>query len=150
MPIKVSIGEEEESVFVQSSILTKSSDFFRAALKGEWLEGQERVVKLPEQEFDVVASCFHWLYTGSIFSKAPVSDNDPMRQLEYAYLAKQYVLGERPIDRDFQNAVIDRIMEIPTETSADDVHFYPVDASVKIIYDNTPASSLSRKLLVDL
>lgn len=43
------VGIEEEQMMAHGSYLAGCSDFFRAALKKEWVEGQTRTLKLPEE-----------------------------------------------------------------------------------------------------
>lgn len=42
------VGPNEHEIAVYGIFLTRSSEFFKAALKKEWVEGQTRVIKLPE------------------------------------------------------------------------------------------------------
>ena len=83
VPVKVVVGADEECFFVHSSVLRKHSEFFDTACKKEWIEGQYRVIKLPEDDSDIFHNYVQWLYTGTIFSKAKdssSSDNEVFRQ----------------------------------------------------------------------
>lgn len=42
-------GPDEHELIVYESCITRNSDFFRAAMKKEWTEGQTRTIKLPEE-----------------------------------------------------------------------------------------------------
>jgi hypothetical protein len=51
------IGPDEHELIVGGEHLAHTSRFFEAALKTEWLEGQQRVVKLSEENLDVSSDC---------------------------------------------------------------------------------------------
>ena len=68
---------------------------------------------------------------------------------QYTFLAKLYVLGERLVDDELQNRVIDGIIAT-TRSRINGVSFFPGVEAVNVIYNRTSASSLARQLLVHL
>lgn len=57
------IGLDEEPLVAHESYLTKNSEFFRAAVKKEWAEGQTCVIKLPEDDLDTMTSYLTFAYS---------------------------------------------------------------------------------------
>lgn len=49
------VGPEEQKMLVQIPQITAHSEFFSAALKKEWVEGQTRQIMLPEEEPEIMA-----------------------------------------------------------------------------------------------
>ncbi|KAK4697313.1 protein N-terminal amidase, partial [Lecanoromycetidae sp. Uapishka_2] len=61
--VTVLVGPDEQRFDVHKALLCKSSDFFNAALNGNFIEANG-TVKLPEQNPGVFKYFVHWLYTG--------------------------------------------------------------------------------------
>ena len=51
------------------AVLDAHSEFFKAALKQDWAEGQQRTVNLPDDDAIALNTYFHWLYTHMILNK---------------------------------------------------------------------------------
>lgn len=65
-------------------------------------------------------------------------------------LAELYVLGERMLDRNFQDELLRelvRFMKLPVQHVVD---FGPPFTAMSVIYQGTTASSPARRLLVDI
>lgn len=56
------VGPEQEQILVHAPYLAARSDFFRAAVSKKWKEGQSRVIKLPEDDPEVVVSYLDFAY----------------------------------------------------------------------------------------
>ena len=84
--MKLVVGEKEGYIFAHEAILSKSSEFFQAAVKKEWLEEPYRVIKLPEDEIETIAAYIQWLNTGLVFSKTkgPIEDLPLAQHEQYA------------------------------------------------------------------
>ena len=48
--ITLIVGPEEVKMSVHGAYLTRDSEFFKAALKKEWVKDETRVIKLPEED----------------------------------------------------------------------------------------------------
>ncbi|KAK3080170.1 hypothetical protein LTS18_002918, partial [Coniosporium uncinatum] len=118
------------------SILCATSDFFHAALNGDWEEKKTGIVKLPEEEDGKAVG--------------------PAADVEYLLLARLYVLGDKMQDAVFRNSVIDAIAsktEAPTPASRTVrawEAFYPSMIVTQYIYSHTPATSPLRQLMLDM
>jgi len=142
------VGADETEMFALASCLSFHSDFFRAALKKEWAEGQTRIVKLPEEEPGLVAT-----YLDFILGKGLPTDStqmDPQNGKVYVVLTLLFALGERFLDSTFRNAIIAEIIRFTTILSANGSYIYPGVSSINDIYNGTTSASPARRLMVDL
>ncbi len=134
------VGQDPVQTFtIHESLLLERSEFVRAAVTGEWKEGQERLIVLPHQEPETFALYQQWLYIGTI-----TSQNGDDRDDEYQLLVKAYVLGEQFLDIEFKDAVVDAIVCKLDKTKMFDPRL------THAVYDNTPARSPLRRLWQDV
>jgi hypothetical protein len=139
-------GPTGHAMLAHASYIARNSDFFKAALKKDWIEGQTRVIKLPEERPDIVSHYLNYAYSKVL---PTVSDSDstttPNFNTEqyYELLAELYVLGECLQDHSIRTAVIESSVR-----SWEHLHSITVPAS--IIYRGTTAGSPARRLVVDL
>jgi len=63
---------------VHESFLTSRSEFFRRALNGNWQEAETRVIKLPDDDPEIVALYINFVYTGQLSTaKIKEKNKDP-------------------------------------------------------------------------
>lgn len=105
-------------------------------------------MSLSDTDPDTFQLYLHWLY----FRILPIKSNAPgnIGNMEYLQLAKAYVLGDLLQDVDFNDAVIDTMIEKSCTPTTDGKRWYPAVSVVACIYNNTPASSEARRLLIDM
>lgn len=144
------VGEDEQKMIAHSMHLTQDSEFFAAALKIEWEEGQTRIIKLPEESTATMAHYLSYLY-GRILSTEDIKcvngkDIYPCFDL----LASLYVCGERFLNRKIQHAVLAEILRLSSISDKNGVQWCPSTESANIIYAGTPEDSPGRRLLIDL
>ena len=88
------VGPFRRQMMVHGNYLTRHSEYFKTALKKQWLEGETRTITLPESP-DVMAHYITFAYE----AKLPTSDNCLKGKADFAYcyklLADLYVVGER-------------------------------------------------------
>lgn len=150
------VGAEQEEMLVHGTYLSRNSEFFKAALKKEWVEGQTRLIKLPEESPDVMKHYLTYVY----HDKLKVSDTTPTELMhyydQYSTLADLYMYGERFLNRALQHAVIENIIRLTATTRADTkdlgktYYCFPAGPLINKLYNGTPAGSPGRRLLVDL
>jgi len=103
------------------------------------------MVSLPEDDATTFRSYVQWLYTRRIVY---------YEEWYYMAFAKMYTLGEKLLDRDFQDRVLDAIVaevrELKQNASGHVVREMPVKSAVDVIYQGTPAGSPGRRLMVGL
>lgn len=61
-------GEESKIFVTLTGRLTQHSQFFEAALKAEWREGQEKMVNLPEDRPEIFEIFNRFIMDGKIYS----------------------------------------------------------------------------------
>ncbi|KAI4697865.1 uncharacterized protein J4E84_000998 [Alternaria hordeiaustralica] len=135
--VPIHVGNTPETLLhVHSTALSKSSEFFKNALKPEWRTDHTKPIDMSDVDPAIFEGYCGWLYTGKIMHR----ENDQA----HTYLASLYVLGERLMDVTLQNSVVAAIIR-HSQTSKK----YPGNLSIQIIYAGTSASSPARRLLVD-
>lgn len=148
--IEVILGREPAATTfsVHEGLISASSQFFKTTMKECWKEGQQGSVRLEDQSADIFQLYLHWLYKGTL----PVRIDKPGAEgnEEYLQLAKAYTLGDELIDGDFQDAIIDAIVDKCNSKASDGQSWFPVGAVVQQIYRHTLKSSKARRLLTDL
>jgi len=130
--------------------LTRDSDFFAAAMKKEWAEGQTRTIKLPEESPDVAAHYLSYLYSGKLFTEDIKSVSGQTIVPCSDLLASLYVSCERYLNRKLQSAIIAEIIRLTSMSDNEGKHWIPTEKCVATVYHGTPKGSPARRLLVDL
>ncbi|ORY12758.1 hypothetical protein BCR34DRAFT_600443 [Clohesyomyces aquaticus] len=128
-------------------VLSSSSEFFKAALKPEWVErrSEPENIELEHANLGAFKLYVHWLYGGVIPMPTESNSEDTYRRLAYAY-----VLGEEIMDIKFKNTVLDAFRAASIKFGC-----FPIGEPVailtcnQIMHDGTPANSPDRHLFVD-
>lgn len=109
--ITLAVGPEKREMMAYRSYISKS-DFFQAALKKEWTEGQTRTIKLPEEKPAVVAQYLDFIFDRGLPTR-PTKVNCRDGAV-YDVLDELYGLGERFLDSPLRNAIIDEKVRFTT------------------------------------
>jgi hypothetical protein len=146
------VGEEKHEMLVHANHISKNSEFFRAALKKEWLEGQTRTINLPEDNPKTVTHYLNFTYCGRMPAEPSDEDEDssadwpsPTLLRTHKYLADLYTLGVRLLDDAVRNAVIKQVLQIQKILGQE-----PGQDSIDIIYQGTSEGDPARRLMVDI
>ena len=142
------VGAEETEMLAVASCLSYHSEFFRAALKKEWAEGQTRTVKLPEERPELVAT-----YLDFILGKGLPTNStrmDPQNGYVYMVLTVLFAFGERFLDSTLRNAILAEIIRFTTILPANGSYIYPDATHINTVYHCTTSASPARRLMVDL
>lgn len=145
------VGLDEAPLVVHESYLTKNSEFFQAAMKKEWVEGQTRVIKLPEDHLATMTDYLTFTYSSDLPTSTSIKSGPAQAPTvsDWISLAKLYVLGERMLDKCIRNAIVSellRISELPDKNGL--TSFMPVAAS-NILFNGTPEWHPIRQMVVD-
>jgi hypothetical protein len=143
------VGPEEKEMFVHGTYLTDGSDFFKAALKKEWTEGQTRVIKFPEEDPETMAHFMTFVYHGQLPFEGVLPQNRNDYAARWCILIDLYVYGERFLYRWIQNAVIKEMVHLTRTKSPTGGRWFPTSAMVDRVYRGTPEGSPLRRLIVD-
>lgn len=131
----IEIRVAKTTMFCVHENVLRQSPFFANALKTEWARARNEIsIELEEEDPDTFAAYVQWLYSHQV---DPTYDS-----LKWA---KNYVLGEKMMDPNFQDTVIDAFMKACTECGRTPGAY----SMVNIIYGGTSVGSPARKLLID-
>jgi hypothetical protein len=137
------VGPEQKKMVVHGTYLARTSDFFKAALKKEWTEGQTRTINLPEECPEIMAHYLSYTYTKRLSSRDQIYHGKSDFDYIYTLLATLYVCGERFINPVIQQAVIKEIFRLMQKRDLRGVTWYPIQEEVNIIYRGTPEIYIS-------
>lgn len=96
--VTVLIGPDEKPFHAYKSLLCQVSTFFRAALEGQFKEGADNVVKMPEERETTFKMFLRWLYFEYTGTECPDNlERDPERKLfaRMRDLVELYSLADR-------------------------------------------------------
>lgn len=139
-----------QTFYVHEKLIRASSPFFDAALGKRWKEGIQRVVALPADEGDVFDLYMQYLYSGKVASKLEAAT------AEFENLVQLYVLGEKFLDRQFQDRVVDALIAATHQPRPSKQYehgtarWFPTAETLVPIYEHTPVGSPIRQLMVDM
>jgi hypothetical protein len=106
------VGAEQKEFLVHGTYLTRDSEFFKAALKKEWTEGQTRRITLPEDSPKTMSHYLTYIY----HNKLPPSDFTPTERIpvgnSYLLLVNLYLCSERFLNRPLQHAITVEIIRL--------------------------------------
>jgi len=147
------VGPDEEKFVVHEICITRNSDFFKAVMKKEWIEGRTRTVKFPEETcLETFIAYLNFAYHRKLPTESieTVSEDDSLGVDAYKVLAKIYVLGERLLDESVQNAVVEEFARLVAIESSDGKCYYPGSGCVTLIYNGTSTPCELRRMMVDM
>jgi prefoldin beta subunit len=150
----LAVGATSEIFNVHQGLLCKSAEFFKRAMKPEWMEQRSdpHTIDLSEDCKETVTHYLQWLYTGGTPIRSlqgQVLEETDMVKIEtnvYMALARAYVFGEKVMDIDFKNTILPMFLDVATS----DYLTPPPIAVVEVVYAGTTAGSAMRRLLTDM
>lgn len=151
--VTLHVGPTEHAILAHGNFISRRSEFFKAALKKEWAEGQTRVIKLPDEDPQVMTHYLSYAYSKclptDIFTKDFLGTFPEESDEYYQLLAELYVLSERLLDETIRGALIKEILRLAKLTDKESKQYHPKGEAVNIIYRGTTAKSPARRLMVD-
>ncbi|GME35465.1 BTB/POZ domain containing protein [Neofusicoccum parvum] len=139
--ISVAVGGQTEPFLIHQDILCASSPFFRNACNGGWKESEEGFVTLPSHSPETFEVYVQWLYFGNMFVE---DQKDDYENLDWDIFIDAYILGDKLLDVDFRNALIDLAIRV-------EVHFDQIPHNhAKAAYSGLPESDPYCRLYVDM
>jgi hypothetical protein len=149
------VGSEKHELLAHANFLTQSSEFFRAALKKEWLECQTRIIHLHKEFVYYMAVYLRFLYAGDLPRYDPCDESSSLSSYETMYLlhVQIYALAHRLMDDTTKNAVLQEICKTFTMCHShlgQDQRYSPGVGSTNNIYKDTMVGDPARRLVVDL
>lgn len=121
----LSVGPKRTTFTVHKDLLTKSSEFFRAGFNGNFREGKEGVMYMPEDSPGAVALFIEWLYRGRITAAATKSRLNDLYEL-YCLTVKLMIVS-----------LMDDTMDMIREYNYEFNQFISTKR-LRMLYENTP------------
>jgi len=135
--VTVLVGADRTKFVIHKDLLTSKSEFFRAALTGDWEESKSQKVHLPEDDPAAFEMFAHWLY----FTEVDFEVNDRA----FTTLSEAWFLGDKLQAIAFKIAVINEF--VPTMYKTERLTTLQ---NIKDIYSRTLPNSPLRRLIVDI
>lgn len=144
------VGSKKKKLLVHAHRLTNSSEFFKAALKKEWKEGQTHVVKLPEENVVNTTRYLEFIYEGRLCS-SDIKDYEGLKAADcYVALCQMYTFGERVCDVSLRNSTINELIRLISLRADDRSYWAPNWYTAAEVYRATTVGSPIRRFLVDV
>lgn len=143
------VGPDEHPLVVHESYITLNSEFFKMALKKQWIEGQTRLIKLPEDDLETMTNYLTFTYGRGL----PTSKLDSMPaedgSKQWALLVKLYILGDRRLDKCVRNAVITELVRLSSLRDKNGIRYFMPTSVTNMCLNGTPDGSPIRRLIID-
>ena len=145
-PVKVIVGKgaAEQTFYASDALLIRHSEFFAAALRGNWRENEDHEVRLPESDAESFGVFASFLYTGKVHVVKDDLDEASNTNPEWQRLGLCWILGDILLSASFQDAVLDATVENLVSTSTAPVELHAA------VYDRTNGDNGLRRLMVDI
>lgn len=133
---------------VHRFILTNSGPFFEAACKPEWIGIDERILRLPDDESEVIevliiCMCMDkFVIHGDNYVQAPHHLVEASLRSIWGLLAKLYVLGQKYQTPRLCNDSLDALLNHCLSSKTFNLGLVPY------VYENTPSGSPLRRFFV--
>ncbi|KAF2642245.1 hypothetical protein P280DRAFT_260688 [Massarina eburnea CBS 473.64] len=148
--VKVGPDQHQQDFQIHKALLTHHSEYFRAALQGEWKEAEDRVVVLDDVEPDVFGIFATWLYTGKVpdinRERELALENDGKATTAYLACIKGYALGDRIMASAFCQLMNNGFVDIVDEHG---FHVEEVCEIAILAFEQLPAHSLLLGFMVE-
>ena len=136
----VKVGPLKTEFKVHKGLLCNVAPYFKAALEGDFFEGQDQVLELPEDDVLTFQRFQLWLYSNNI-----LEEDEAVQDVWWELLADLYYFGEMRGIPALQNTVIDTMID---KQYLAKVEILPVRI-VRKVYKLAPNNDALRRLLVD-
>ena len=138
--------QEQKRFILHHDAVCSKSKFFRAACSERWLEGQERIVRLPEAKPVAFQEYCRWIYYGQVADGTCTMTSSNIEKLgETQRLIDLYLLGDQLDDTQLRNQANIKLFK-----SLQNANTMPSIAQMELVWDSTTRGSSLRKLLVDV
>ena len=138
--VTILVGEDSTPFFIHRDQLCEASSFFKAAFQGDFLEGSEMRMSLPEEEEHTFDLFIQWLYNQGYEISPKKDEAEGERFMEPVRL---YIFADKYDVTDLKIHVITKLFALGSQK------WTPSLATVAYAYEHTPHNSRLRKLLAD-
>ncbi|KAK6435894.1 hypothetical protein LTR95_007921 [Oleoguttula sp. CCFEE 5521] len=149
-PIIVRVGAEKHPFIINKDVLTRSSDYFKTALKECWTPPDDktefRTLALKHAEVKTFNIYANWLHSRIVYTQTKDTNKSSDT---YILLGKCYTLGDLLLDPDFRDTIADALC-CQVNTVLDGMRYFPNTEAKQYLYANTAPAAKIRQLCVDL
>jgi len=131
------VGKEKKAYTLHKDLLCFYSDYFRAALNGNFKEAAERKLELPDVAIPLFEAFQVWLYTRDL--QGPTDTTEI-----YHFLASMWLLGDQHQIPLLQNQAMNGIFAKLVETNLFSFSMIP------LVYEKTVAGCPLRKAVMEI
>lgn len=119
-------------------------------MKQEWREGQTKIVNLPDDEPKAVSVWLNWLYRHHLPVGLNAGEKMTHESVQDVWnsLIMAYCLGDKLLDSDYKDAVVDAMAAWTFKRHDQEFHFLIDLATRTKLFESTSAGSTARKFLV--
>jgi hypothetical protein len=143
--VAVLVGPEEQRFILHQDAVCDMSKFFKAACSKRWVEGQEKLVRLPEAKPEVFQEYCKWIYSGTIdVGRLTPQGEQKSRTAEHSMLINLFLLADSLDDRQLRKVATQEMSKC-----LDIFDTLPSPIKLETIWSSTLPGSLYRKMLVD-
>ncbi|KAI9661303.1 MAG: hypothetical protein M1821_009630 [Bathelium mastoideum] len=145
--VEVKVGNSTKPFHVHQSKLCSNSEYFKAALNNNWQKSESLHAELPEDDGEVFGVYVNWLYSRKVEAFRGL---DVGWSKSYEILIEAFILGDKLLDIDFKDAVVDAIVHLTMKPDANGTWAIPPGKNVSRLYERTLKGSKARRMMVDL
>jgi len=140
----VLVGPKETRFSIHQEAICDKSKFFKAACSKRWIEGQEKLLRLPEAKPGVFRRYSNWIYSGLISGmRCTQTSSIEDKTSEHVSLINLYLLGDSLDDIQLRNTAIQELSK-----HLDASNFLSGPSVAAKVWSSTPPGSRLRKLIV--
>lgn len=138
--VHVDTDDGADDFLINRELANRHSEFTTTALKDEWKEGKEGILRLPEASPEAFQLFYDFINYGTVqFETSECQEED-----DWSVVTEAWLLGDFLASTSFKDAVVDAMTDILHETSD------PPVSMCQQIFRSTNLPVGMRKLLVDL
>ena len=143
--IAVHVSPTEYRFVVHQNKICEKFKFFRAACSKRWIEGQEKLVRLPEVDIEVFQEYWEWVYSGTIpAGRCTVDSNMTAKNAEHLLLINLYLLADLLDDIKLRNWSTEEMSK-----SLETCNMVPLSDALEAVWSGTQKGSRFRRQFVD-
>jgi hypothetical protein len=140
------VGPQEKRFTIHQDVICDKSKFFKAACSKRWIEGHEKLVRLPEVKPEVFQHYFNWIYSGVVHATRITPESDTVDGVaEHELFLNLYIHGDTLEDVQLRNLTTQRFC-----TSLRSGGRLPNYNTCAKTWAATPPGSLFRKQIIDV
>ena len=130
---------------IHQDALTMHSTLFRAALEGQFREGSEKLIRMPEADAEIFAIYSQWAYSRALVlleHDEVAKDTTVSKRAEL--MVHTYIMADQVGNTKLQNQVVDEYAALLRKE-----YTGPSYTCLHLIYDRLPDKSGLRKFIID-